>query len=541
MLAAWVASGTAAVQRYQRRCGVTPEGPTNPVLHPIFAIGSSMGNEIFFLCFHPAVILGLDAEVARRTMVCWAAIYYIGQVLKDALRLPRPPVSVKLSQAHVCAACPARCGGAWCGGRRAGAAAPAAAAAATAPAPAPAKGVVCLETHYAAEYGMPSTHAMCSVGLPWALVAWTVRSGRFQGDLSPLVAFAGFYTFATTLSRPYMGVHSPADVIVGLLLGAGILAADLAVGSAVDAWVLRSPLAPLALPALLAALMLAYPRPRPWKSSPGDTVLVVASTCGVLLAAAVDSQAKAAGAAGAFGLPSLLLPGAWGDAALVGRALARAAVTAAACAGTRAALKPLCVALLSALLGPAYGNAEDISAGARVGDTPMHLLKGTGVEPPSPAGFGRSSSTQWGGSSGSASPSGASSSRSSGSGEGAWEGPLGVHKRHSASASSASSSSSAGEASAAAGSGGSGGGAAADDAAGAAAAGSEGAAAAPPLAQPHRTQQGEPLLIRAPADKVLVPPEQRYAIEIPTKMVVYGAIGFVIMYVVPRLFALLRI
>jgi sphingosine-1-phosphate phosphatase 1 len=69
-----------------------------------------MGNEMFFLTFFPIIILGLDAEVARRTMVCWAAIYYIGQVLKDALRLPRPPVSAKLSQAHLCAACPARCG-----------------------------------------------------------------------------------------------------------------------------------------------------------------------------------------------------------------------------------------------------------------------------------------------------------------------------------------------------------------------------------------------------------------------------------------------
>jgi hypothetical protein len=39
---------------------------------------------------------------------------------------------------------------------------------------------------------------MCSVGLPWSLVAWTVASGRFQGDISPLVAFAGFYTFATS-------------------------------------------------------------------------------------------------------------------------------------------------------------------------------------------------------------------------------------------------------------------------------------------------------------------------------------------------------
>jgi len=40
---------------------------------------------------------------------------------------------------------------------------------------------------------------------------------------------------------------------------------------------------------------------------------------------------------------------------------------------------------------------------------------------------------------------------------------------------------------------------------------------------------------------VAVPPDQRYAIELPTKCLVYGGIGFMTMYVVPRVFEVLGI
>ena len=545
-LAAWVASGTASVIKYQRLCGVTAEGPTNALLHPIFAIGSSLGNELFFLTFFP-IVISADFEIARRTMVCWAAIYYIGQVLKDALQLPRPPVRAKISASHTCAACPAACGGAWCSGRgtkfQAG---PMPSAASTSPAAAAAarsKGVVCLESHYAAEFGMPSTHAMCSVGLPWSLVAWAAESGRCSPDvLPPLVAFATFYTFATTLSRPYMGVHSPADLLVGLVLGALILLADLRLGKAVDLWVLHSPLAPAALPLLLVALMAAYPRPHKWKSSPGDTMLVMASTTGVLLAATLESREHlAASSAQRITLPAFPTP------LTCLNALLRLLAAGAACAATRALLKPVCVALLEAALGPVWGDAEEISASARVGDTPVHLLQAAGVQAAAAsshadAATGRSSSTQWGAAAAASTAASASQGSAGGSGAraeaGAAEGGGGVHKRHS---SSSSSSGSGGE-----------GGSSAGGAAATAAEGGPEAAEASAVEKGGSSQGGasgalppklslDTLRIRAPADKVRVPPEQRYAIELPTKAVVYGAVGIVVTYVVPRLFRALGI
>jgi len=567
LLRYWVMRGTPHVAKYQRLCGVTVDGPTNAVLHPIFSVGSSMGNELFFLTFFPLVILGFDFEVARRTMVCWSAIYYVGQVLKDVLQLPRPPVAVKLPRDHLCAACPARCGGAWCGGRTG---APAAAAAAPTALVKDAKsgdifsslkGVVCLEPHYSAEFGLPSTHAMCSVGLPWSLVAWTKRSGRFEGDPWPLIAFAVFYTFATTFSRPYMGVHSPADIVSGLLLGFAILALHLGVGAAVDSWVVNSPSAPLALPIVLLALVALYPHPAKWKSSPGDTVLVIASTTGVLTAAAVDA-ALAGGAARAglvqgapFSLPSLarLL-----DVTHLLKFLARVLTIVSACALCRAVVKPVCVQLLVLLLGPAYGDPEEIAAGFRVGDTPMHIIKGTGIPAPSPGGFaaggGSSSSSSRSSSSRSAHPS-PDLPRSSAASSSAPAPPITSSEGgETAPQSARSAAQSAPEETLL------------DGASGAAAAGRAVEAAAAAAVQPGlegggeekvgelqggkpalprlKMERGESLSIKSPTSPralVPVPPEQRYGIELPTKVVVYGAMGFIIAFVCPKLFVALDI
>ena len=71
----------------------------------------------------------------------------------------------------------------------------------------------------------------------------------------------------------YMGVHSPADVVVGVGLGALGLLGAVGYGAAADAFILHSP---SAVPVMVAVVIVAaavYPRPRPWTSSPGDTVV----------------------------------------------------------------------------------------------------------------------------------------------------------------------------------------------------------------------------------------------------------------------------
>ena len=125
MLHAWalaiVESCTPAVARFQRLCGVTdngcgrrartrpphavpppapltypspaprapPRSPTNVILHPIFAFGSSLGNEAFFVLFLTWMIWELDFEVARRSMLCWAALCVL-RARARARAAPRP-------------------------------------------------------------------------------------------------------------------------------------------------------------------------------------------------------------------------------------------------------------------------------------------------------------------------------------------------------------------------------------------------------------------------------------------------------------------
>jgi hypothetical protein len=462
--------------------------PTNWLLHPILAVGSFMGNELFFIIFNCFLLWELDLEVCRRSMLCWCFLYFFGQALKDLLRLPRPPAVLRVDRARATDAWPC------CAWRRSGIGGaapsppagltlpPAAAAAAVA-----AGGVVSLEQHYAAEYGMPSTHAMNSLGLPWSVVCWVARSGRFVGPTLPLRAFAAFYTVASTASRPYMGVHSPADIFVGLALGAIILGASQLWLEAFDVWLMRSPGAWAAVLAGGAALVALYPRPPgKWKSTPGDTTLVIAATTGVHLGCVL--RAAGARAAGAAAPPNFGLPGA----SLAG--VARVAVGLTLMLLTRAVLKPACMWLLQGALGPRWGNAADVESNAREGDTPARLLAGAvaggggggGARPPSsPAGFRE----------------GASSSFSATAGRAGAE--EGVRLRGGASARVGEDAPGSGDA--------------------------PGALRIKLPLQPESSPEsdgGGAAAAIAPA-LVLVPPDQRYDVELPTKFIVYGTMGFV--------------
>ena len=61
-------------------------------------------------------------------------------------------------------------------------------------------------------FGMPSGHAQGAAAV-WGWLAWTLRR------LWPLMAVAIFLLIATGLTRAYLAVHSPAQVLVGWALG----------------------------------------------------------------------------------------------------------------------------------------------------------------------------------------------------------------------------------------------------------------------------------------------------------------------------------
>jgi membrane-associated phospholipid phosphatase len=89
-------------------------------------------------------------------------------------------------------------------------------------------------TAYAAEstFGLPSAHAQLAAGF-WGLVAVSVRRRWVQAACVLLILLIG-------ISRIYLGVHSPLDVVVGWAVGLAVLAvflvAEAKAGPRIRSW-----------------------------------------------------------------------------------------------------------------------------------------------------------------------------------------------------------------------------------------------------------------------------------------------------------------
>ena len=104
----------------------------NPVLYYLFSFGASLGNEIFYILFFSSTLWNFDSYVVRKVLIVWCVIMYLGQAAKDFIRWPRPRSPP----------------------------------------------VVRLEQRYELEYGMPSTHAMVGVAIPFGMLVY--MSGRYE-------------------------------------------------------------------------------------------------------------------------------------------------------------------------------------------------------------------------------------------------------------------------------------------------------------------------------------------------------------------------
>lgn len=68
---------------------------TNKFWYYLFIIGTELGDELFYATMIPFWFWNIDGAVGRRVVFVWSVVMYIGQVLKDIIRWPRPgpPVS----------------------------------------------------------------------------------------------------------------------------------------------------------------------------------------------------------------------------------------------------------------------------------------------------------------------------------------------------------------------------------------------------------------------------------------------------------------
>lgn len=392
-----------------------------------------------------------------------------------------------------------------------------------------------------------------------------LSADRFTGPGWVLPAVFLTWLTTCTLSRFYMGAHSPADVCVGLLLGAAGLAVNFALGDAFDAWLLSSAHVWWAVPLAIAALMLAYPRAaRPaWTSSPGDTAIIEGVVCGVFLGVHAHAHAHVA----AIGKPvdfSQLTPAGFvvaAGACLLGFA---------ALVAVRGVVKAVASRALLAFWGPRYGPIEDLLSAAEVSEaekrdaaaaaeaaleaarkfaaaaaaaassaaavaatssssddtdpaaapgaaTATPTSSGAVDAVPTPQGSGRADSV--------ASPASESDDSDPCNDVGSASAPAsadGVRRRTGAAAAQSSAPPS---------------GAAVPAAPGIPAPGSAGAA----VPASSAVAAAAPLVVGGPptGGLVLLPPGRRYEVELPLKLITYTAVGFNAVYTVPLIFQFL--
>lgn len=341
-----LSSGVAMQRAFGVYGGAPVRGLARRFWLRLFQLGASFGNEVWFIIFLPWLFWEVDASVAKQTIFVWCTSYYVCHWVKDSLMLPRPrvaaPCAVHGAALHLALAN---------GGTPSSDLLVALDGGCQKCVP----GVAQLEHFYALEYGFPSSHTHCSVIMPG--MVWLAAHSRWAGTPASLAVPLAAWALLCTTSRIYLGVHSLPDVLGGLLLGAVALAIHSTIGAALDSALLRAPLAAVIFVCALgaAAAAAAYPRPRrpKWTTSPGDTTIILAVTCGVSIACRMVGYAHSA-----TGLRPIVPPAA-GGAADFALMLVRDVLGFAILAATRAVGKALCMATLPHVVPRTLADEDD--------------------------------------------------------------------------------------------------------------------------------------------------------------------------------------
>uniref|UniRef100_A0A4W4DP11 Phosphatidic acid phosphatase type 2/haloperoxidase domain-containing protein n=1 Tax=Electrophorus electricus TaxID=8005 RepID=A0A4W4DP11_ELEEL len=211
-------------------------------LYFLFVVSAALGSEVFYISFLPCIHWNLDPFLCRRLVNMWAVVMYIGQVMKDILKLPRPTVPP----------------------------------------------VVKLEQRVHAEYGMPSTHAMGAIAISFTLLFSAQERVQFTFEVGLVLAVV--LSGLVCLSRLYTGMHSALDVICGILISALILGIIYPHWSILDSLQLNSPLSPAVALALPLYLCYKYPELDHYSTTRGDTTIIMAVSAGCSVGYWVNHQ-----------------------------------------------------------------------------------------------------------------------------------------------------------------------------------------------------------------------------------------------------------
>ncbi|KGE71748.1 phosphatase PAP2 family protein [Spirochaeta lutea] len=191
---------------------------SSPLLDGVFTVITVLGNEEFYLLLAPLLFWCYDRRRGIRLTMVLLGSNFANQGLKEFFALPRPfEVNPQVEIGH------------------------------------------------ATGYSLPSGHAQGSLTFWGVLAPWIRRGWPLALVVSGLIG----------ISRVYLGVHYPSDVLVGWAVAAVILGVYYAWGDTVEVWILElSWMAQLALAGAVSAIMVLV--------NPADT-----ATPGVLLGASI--------------------------------------------------------------------------------------------------------------------------------------------------------------------------------------------------------------------------------------------------------------
>lgn len=148
-----------------------------PFLDRYFSIASMLGEELFYILFLPLSAWAVSSQFAVHLTILLAMSVGIGNILKNVFLIPRPPHPP-----------------------------------------------VWVHTDTEKDHGLPSTHTMTAITLPWYFIIYF----NYMDPIYPLhpavTVLAVLWTLSVVWSRLYNGHHTPMDVAAGAILGVTILA-----------------------------------------------------------------------------------------------------------------------------------------------------------------------------------------------------------------------------------------------------------------------------------------------------------------------------
>lgn len=154
-----------------------PQRYRTPFLDKYFSIASMLGEEIFYILFLPLSAWVVSSQFAVHLTMLLAMSVGGGNILKNLFKIPRP------SHPPV-----------W------------------------------VPNEAEKDYGLPSTHTMTAITLPWYFVVYFNYLEPVHTLPSSVLVLCCLWTVSVVMSRLYNGHHTPMDILAGAILGVGSVA-----------------------------------------------------------------------------------------------------------------------------------------------------------------------------------------------------------------------------------------------------------------------------------------------------------------------------